>query len=131
MAGDAKPSAPEPRLLRTVYAVVQLVFLGVFLVLCGVAASYQKIFDELGMTLLPPPTEAWLALTRAIRTPLGSILVASTAGVLVVMGFRGTFDRYLRKLIAGNVIGVAFLIAFSYLSIHLPLAKIEQTLKDR
>ena len=122
--------SPTPR-LRIWYAAIQAVVLAVFVRLCWVCVEFELIFEQLDMKHLPVPTEAFLALARAVRTPVGTILVAALAVVLAMLGLRGKFDPRLRKLIAGNVIGLAFLIGFGLLSLYLPIIKIQQALERR
>ena len=90
-----------------------------------------ETFDQLGMKDLPVPTEAMIAVARFVRTPLGSILIAAAGAALVALGLRGSFDRVLRKLIMGNVVGVLFLVGFYVQSLFLPIIKIQEALKDR
>jgi len=124
-------AAPASRSLRIWYAVIQGVTIFVFVTLCWIARKFGEIFKELGMEILPFPTEALLAMAAFIRTPAGSILMAASGGALVVLGLRGAFDGVLKKLIVGNVVGVFLLIGFYIQCLFVPLAKIQEALKDR
>ncbi len=124
-------AAPASRSLRIWYAVIQSVALMVFVTLCWLARKVAEIFNELGMERLPPPTEALLAMAAFVRAPVGSILMAASGSALVVLGLRGAFDGVLKKLIVGNVAGVFLLIGFYIQCLFVPLAKIQEALKDR
>jgi hypothetical protein len=126
----ADEASPPSRSLRVWYAVIQSVALGVFVALCWTARKFEDIFKQIGMEVLPFPTEALLAVSSFVRGPAGSILIAASATALVLLGLRGAFDGVLKKLIAGNVVGVALLIGFYIQCLFVPLAKIQEALKN-
>jgi hypothetical protein len=127
----AAPASPPSRSLRIWYAVIQGVGICVFVTLCWIGRHFEEIVDQLGMKDLPAPTEAIIAAARFVRTPFGSVLIAAAGAALVVLGLRGSFDRILRKLIVGNIVGVFFLVGFYVQSLFLPIIKIQEALKDR
>jgi hypothetical protein len=131
MGDEAAPPPPPPRSLRVGYAVVQSATVALVVTLCWIARGFERVYDQLDLKALPAPTELFLAAARFVRTPAGSIAVGLLGGGLVVMGLRGTFDRWLRKLIAGNVVGGALLLAFYVLSLYIPILRIQDALKDR
>jgi hypothetical protein len=129
MPDDA--AAPASRSLRTWYAVIQGVAVSVFVTLCWIARKFEEIFKQVGMEVLPFPTEVLLAVSAFVRTPAGSILMAASGGALVVLGLRGAFDGVLRKLIAGNVVGVLLMLGFYTQCLFVPLAKIQEAIKEQ
>jgi hypothetical protein len=132
MPDEAAPGpSPPSRSLRIWYAVIQGVSFSVFVTLCFIARKFEAIFGQLEMRELPIPTEAMMATARFVRTPAGSVVMAALCVMLVVLGLRGAFDRILRKLIVGNVVGVFLLSGFYVQSLFLPLSKIQEALKDR
>lgn len=95
-----------------------------------IAKPYEKLFHDLEMHDLPAPTEAMLSVSGLIRTPAGSVLVAVIGLVMIALACRGAFDRRLKKMILFNGIWVLLLIPFTYLSLHMPIVKIEQNLRE-
>jgi hypothetical protein len=131
MGEEAAPVPPPPsESLRIWYAVVQALSLSVFLTLCWISQKFEEIYAQLEMKTLPLPTELFIAVTHVVRTPLGFIVTTLLFGIPIALGLRGTFDRFLRKLVVVNVVGVGMLVAFYVLALVVPILKIQQALKD-
>jgi hypothetical protein len=120
----APPSAP-PRLLTSVLQTLSGMALGA---LAFITAGFDEVFQKLEMRELPLPTEAFLALSRFIRWPVGSALFVLLELGLVALIVRGTLDRILKKLIVANGLFLTLLVPFYVLSIFLPIIRIQQAL---
>ena len=131
MPVDAAAEASPPRPLRISYAVVQGISLGVFAGLCWIGSDFDKVYAELGMSDLPLPTELAVAVGKLLHTPIGALSTVGLGAVLIVLGLRGNFDRFLRPLVAGNVLGTAFVTVAYIFVIYMPLVKIRELLKER
>jgi len=127
---DAEPAEklPPHRPPRRSYAVLQGVSGAELIPAAFITAKFETIFEQMEMRELPAPTEAFLALCRFVRWPLGMgcLIVGVTA--LIVLALRGALDRYLGKLIWANGLLLFFGVGFWVLSIFTPIIKIQQQL---
>jgi hypothetical protein len=123
--------APPPRFLRGWLCASVVFFLSMLTGLCWFARGYDEIFKQMEMHQLPLPTEAILGLGRIVRTTAGLLGVVVVAAGLVTLTIRGAFDKILVKLIVINCIGISLLIPFGYLSLHMPIAQIQQKLDGK
>ena len=124
------PTSSSP-FLRTLYCLIQGGAFVVFEVLCWVTKRFEQIYDQLGMTQLPPPTLLFIGLARFGRSPVGVAMLTGCLVLLVVLAQRGTFDARLKKFIWGNLLGVVGLSGLMTLTIFMPIAKIQQALNDK
>jgi hypothetical protein len=131
MPVDAASEVPPSGTLRIVYAVVQGISLGVLMGLCWIGRDFEAVYAQLGMNDLPLPTELAVVVGRMLRTPVGALATVGLGALLIVLGLRGTFDRFLRRLIAGNVLGTAFVTLFYLFAVYAPIVRIREQLKDR
>jgi hypothetical protein len=76
----------------------------------------------------PLPTEAFLALARFVRWPVGRVLLSLMELGLIALAQRGILDRLLKKLIRGNVSFLLLVVPFYVPSTFLPIIRIQQEL---
>jgi hypothetical protein len=122
-------TADAPRPPRIGFCLIQAASLSVFTGLCWAAGTYEKIFNDLEMIRLPAPTESLLFVARGVRAWPFVVPVVGLA--LIALALRGTLDRWLRKLIVINIVWAVLMIPFGYLSLHLPIRMIAETLLDK
>jgi hypothetical protein len=131
MADDAAPVDLPPSPPRIGYCLIQAASLSVFSALCWTAVKYQAVYDQLGMTMLPAPTALLLAVGKLISSPPGMFIIPVLGVLLIVLALKGKLDPYLRKLITINILWALLMIPFGYLSLHMPIAQIEETLRNK
>lgn len=128
LPGTGDSSLPF-RFLRLWFCVSLLLGLGLLVGVCWYARSYEEIFNQMEMRQLPLPTESLLALGRFVRTTVGLMTVVALGVGLSVLTVRGTFDRVLIRGVVINCIGIALLIPFAYLSLHMPIVQMQRQLE--
>ena len=120
---------PASRALRIWYCLFQAASLSVFAGLCWMARGYEDIFNQLGMTRLPAPTELLLYVARRVREY--PYVVPIIGLILIGLALRAKLDRRLVNLIIINCVWVVLMIPFFYVSLHLPIAQIQQVLENK
>lgn len=118
-----------PRGRRLVLFLLILGLFGMMAVLSQAAVHSEAIFLQLEMKALPAPTEGFLALAGALRTPLGRAVWLLAGLGLAALAFRGAFDRHLNGFIALTVLLLLLLPGFYYLALQLPIWRIERSLR--
>jgi hypothetical protein len=125
----AVPGDPVPG--RIWYCVAQCFSVSMLLGLSWIVPKFEAIFKQLEMKHLPAPTELLLATAGVIRTPLGSITVVMAGVTLIALVFKGVFDPRLKRMFLFNVAGALALIPFAYLSLYMPILRIQRELQGR
>ena len=112
-----------PRARRLTLCLALGAFFGSLGVLAVRAEKSDKIFTQLEMKNLPPATEAFLAVMRFTRSPVGFavLTLAATAAIIVVL--RGSVDAHLTGLLGLVIFGSAAMVGFFWLSLELPIRK--------
>lgn len=122
--------APDPRLRarRVALVVLAWAFFGILGGLSVAAREVEAVFQQLSMTMLPPPTEGFLALARFVGSPLGfAVFTLAALGASAVI-LRGGADRRLKPLTIAAVVATVLVNGLFALSIYLPILKIQQHL---
>jgi hypothetical protein len=120
---------PAPQALRRWYALLQTSSAAVLVGLSVITWKFDEIYRQMEMHYLPLPTEVAVAWSRFIRWPVGFSIFAVFVIVVILLAQRGLFDRFLKKLILGNVLAIAIMIPFWVLAVYMPIVKIQQTLE--
>ena len=130
LANPQEPALPPAsRALRIWYCCFQATSLSVLGAVCWAARGYEDIYKQLGMTRLPVPTELLLSAARLVRDY--PYVVPIIGLILIVLALGGKLDRGLINLIVINCIWTILMIAFGYLSLHLPIAQIQEALESK
>ncbi|HLY74148.1 MAG TPA: hypothetical protein VKU80_08525 [Planctomycetota bacterium] len=113
---------------RLTYVLLQAATGVVLVGFAFITEKFEVIFRQMEMKELPLPTEAFLALARFVRWPVGLVLLSLVDLSLIALAQRGILDRPLKKLVWANVIFLLLVVPFYVLSVFLPIIRIQQAL---
>ena len=115
-------SKPDPRLRarRAALVVVLVSFLAILGGLSVFMIRFESYWARMQMKKLPPPSAGFVGVANFVRSPVGLLVLATTALMFAVAVSRGRFDAWLGRLLVFFVILTLFVLVLFTAAIYLP-----------